>query len=81
LDADLISGDDAVKASNARSESHVRLIEADGIDAIGAQRFAAELRTSGAMEEAVSDVPATPLQTLSDCWMTCSISLRLPLAV
>src|ERR1700676_3535928 len=45
------------------------------------QRFAAELRTSGAMEAGIREVPLTPLQTRRDCWMTCSISLRLPLTV
>src|SRR6202035_5499364 len=41
----------------------------------------AEPRRSGAMEAEVRAVPLTLLQTLRDCWMTCSISLRLPLGV
>src|SRR5690242_9325162 len=39
LDADLIGGDDAGEGKNAGSEGHVRLIETDGIDAVGAAKI------------------------------------------
>src|SRR5208337_5690675 len=81
LDADLIGGDDPGEGKDAGSEGRVRLIEADGVDAIGAAEVAGGDAGEGAKEADVRAVPLTLLQTLKDCWMACSISLSLPAAV
>src|SRR5271166_4234898 len=70
LDADLIGGDDPGKGKDAGSKGRVRLIEADGIDAIGAADVAGgdagEGSESGGGESGAADVAPDTQGLLDD---------------